>query len=77
MADRLAAEIFADIFSLLATKDSPTSRGIAADIFKITAGYDFEPEQMGVDSKLVLLGCARYGVNPDERLITFYNTEPE
>lgn len=65
MADRTSAEIFGEIFGLLAKNPTEDRKDIAKEIFGMTKYYDFSPYQMYADSACAALGIAKKGINPE------------
>jgi hypothetical protein len=69
MSDRTSAEIFGEIFKLMAKleeKDPRLSLGEEAKYFWNKArDYDFNDYQMCCDKALIALGLAKMGTHPD------------
>jgi hypothetical protein len=59
MVDRTSAELFGNIFSRLANKQTEETIEIAKDLWSNTSGYDFSPYQMESDDALINLGLAK------------------
>ena len=73
MADRTSAEIFGDIFTLLAEDNTEASRCYAYAIYGMSLRYDFTEDQMGdyAAEACVKLGIAKL----DDGAIAFPNYE--
>jgi hypothetical protein len=52
MADRTSAEVFGNIFRLLAKKPTKDHKQLAQEIYDMTWHYDFNEYQMGLDDEL-------------------------
>ena len=65
MADRTSAQIFGDIFELLAKNPDERNKRIAKKIFQLSCGYDFSPYQMYADDACLALGIAKRGIHPE------------
>ena len=63
MADRTSAEIFGNIFNLLAENPTDENKLLAQRIYKMII-YDFSDCQMYADEAGLILGIARKGINP-------------
>lgn len=64
MADRSAAELFSEIFKMLAS-DKPIDRQkVARRFWELSGEYDFSHYQLYCDKALIKLGLARKGVDP-------------
>jgi hypothetical protein len=64
MADRTSAELFGEIFKLLAG-DGPLDRtALARHFWEKSQGYDFCHYQMYCTEALMRLGLARRGIDP-------------
>ena len=64
MADRTSANIFGEIFCMLAENPSDEHKEMARRIFEHSREYDFSSYQMEADSACLKLGLIRRGVNP-------------
>lgn len=66
MADRTSAEVFGEVFRILAKrKNKEEAQAIAARVWPLTQNYDFTEDQMEVDAELMKLGLAREVPDPD------------
>lgn len=65
MSDRSSAEIFGEVFRMLASDPTVQHTAWAQKIWKMSDRYDFAPEQMHCEKALQKLGLARSGVDPD------------
>lgn len=61
MSDRTSAEIFHEIFRMLAQEATARDKEYAYKIWRIAWQYDFSWVQMECDASLVRLGLARSG----------------
>jgi hypothetical protein len=59
MADRTSAELFCNIFEILAEDPSEDHKALALKVFNLTRGYDFCEYQMGADKYLLKLDLCR------------------
>ena len=59
MADRTSAELFGEIFKLLAELDPHDKQERAKKFWEQSRSYDFHPYQMDADYSLLRLGLAR------------------
>ena len=64
MADRTSAEIFGNIFDLLAENPTEGNKILAYRIYDMNV-YDFSDCQMGADKSCLVLGIAKMGINPE------------
>jgi hypothetical protein len=64
VADRSAAELFANVFELLANDDWQDRRALALKFWDMMHNYDFSPYQMYCDKALLELGLARKEIDP-------------
>lgn len=65
MADRTSAEIFGQIFELLAGDKPLDRRAFARQVWDMGLNYDFHWAQMGCNEALIKLDLARKGIDPD------------
>lgn len=63
MSDKNSAEIFGAIFELLSENPTDEHKAMAARLWSLTSGYDFNPVQMWADDALMKLGLAKQGDN--------------
>lgn len=60
MGDSSSAYLFGEFFTKLAKRRiTPTTKKIAAEVFKLTRGFDFTPDEMDCDKAAVKLGFAK------------------
>lgn len=64
MSDRTSAEIFGNVFVLVArdttlAKNPKGRNSLALQLWEMSKGYDFGPSQMDCDEALIGLGLAR------------------
>lgn len=65
MADRTAVGIFAEVFTVLASRENQEeARAIAHELWPMTQSYDFCDEQMDCDEELKVLGLLREAPHP-------------
>lgn len=65
MADRTAAGIFSDVFTVLASRENQQeAREIAHELWPKTQSYDFSDSQMDCDEELKKLGLLRETPHP-------------
>lgn len=65
MADRSSAAAFRGVFKLLAKDPTPAARKLAREVNRLTAEFDFTPDQMNCTDALFALGLAKRDVHPD------------
>ena len=67
MADRTSADLFGEVFGILAehVPAGPERDATALRLWTAQDDYDFSPNQMDADNALMELGLARRGVDPD------------
>ncbi len=65
MSDRTSAEIFSEIFMLLAKIPDNRNIKLANKIWGLVYNYDFSPEQLECDYELIKLKLAQYFVDED------------
>ncbi len=66
MSDSSSPVIFGKIFSLLAANPTEEHKAIAAELYELSADYDFCDCEMEEDRACVMLGLARKTPNPYE-----------
>ena len=69
MADRTSAALFGELFEWCADADigERARKKLAAQLWSMSRGYDFDDCQMDCDDALVELGLARRGIDEDDR----------
>lgn len=65
MADRSSAEIFGNMFILLASDPTEQHKKWARQLWSDSGRYDFSPYQMYADEYLEILDLARKRVDPE------------
>ena len=82
MADRTAAELFGEIFNMIANdvKDPKRQSELAEEYWNKSKGYDFDVYQMDCDEALVKLDYARQTPSEeyeDEFVTKYYDPDDE
>ena len=77
MADRTSAELFSDIFQLLANDEPVDRKAMARELYKTAQAFDFSWYQMYCDEALIKLGLAREGDDGVEYLYEDYDETDE
>jgi hypothetical protein len=73
MADRTSAEIFGNIFEILAKNPSEEHKAMALEIWPLSTAYDFNNYQMEADEALLKLDLAKYAEEDGHKVIIYRN----
>lgn len=78
MSDRDSAEIFHEVFTMLASDPTPQHIAWAKKLWKLTGQFDFSNYQLECETALAKLQLARKRVDleePEEGKVWFYGPE--